>query len=76
MIPLHHLICLIILFLYGWHVYDDSMLFDLKLLFFPSLSFSDRVLAMQKLILALQIFFYSVSFLLFVIFLFTLIVSN
>ena len=38
-------------------MYDDSMLFDLKLLFIPSLSFSDRVLAMQKLILALQIFF-------------------
>jgi hypothetical protein len=41
-IPLYHLICLSILFLYGWHVYDGSMWFDMKLLFFFSFFLGSR----------------------------------
>ena len=55
----HYLICLGVLSLSRWHVCCSSMWFDLKLLlFFPSLSSSNCVLAMQKIISTLQFIFF------------------
>jgi len=77
----HYLIRIGVLFLSRWRVCCTSMWFDLKLLFFfPSLSSSNCVLAMQKIIPTLQFIFsfdlVLLFLLLFVIVLFTLIISN
>jgi hypothetical protein len=79
----HHLIRLNVLFLFGWRVYGGSAWFGSKFIFFsftsfPSLSPSNCMLTMQKIISDLQFIFYfdSVALLLFAIILFTLIIFN
>ena len=77
MIPPHHFIHLSVLFLSRWPEYSGLTRNCFSFLSFHSLSFSNCVLAMQKIISALQFIFScdSIPLLLFAIVLFTLIIS-